>query len=154
MGRVCFDELWTSVRFSHQPAVRPEDVSSEAYRWSLIDGFVAQFNHHRAANFIPSEFICVDESISRWYGQGGDWINHGLPMYIAIDRKPENGCEIQNAACGRSGVMLQLKLVKSANHNNENETAEAAQARRDHNSLLHGTKIIKEIVQPWSMSGQ
>jgi hypothetical protein len=32
MGRVRFDELWTSVRFSYQPPTRPEDVSSEAYR--------------------------------------------------------------------------------------------------------------------------
>jgi hypothetical protein len=34
-------------------------------------------------------------------------------MYIAIDHKPENGCEIQNAACEQSGVMLRLKLVKT-----------------------------------------
>lgn len=151
MGRVRFDELWTCVRFSYQPPVRPEEVTSEAYRWALVDGFVARFNNHRASTFIPSEYICVDESISRWYGQGGDWINHGLPMYVAIDRKPENGCEIQNAACGRSGVMLQLKLVKTANSNND-ETAEAAQARRDQESLLHGTRVLKELVQPWAMS--
>ena len=31
--------------------------------------------------------ICVDESISRWYGQGGDWIDFGLPHYVAIVRK-------------------------------------------------------------------
>jgi hypothetical protein len=37
----------------------------------------------------------------------GSWINHGLPMCVAIDWKPENGCEIQNAPCGCSGVMLQ-----------------------------------------------
>ncbi len=61
MGRVRFDELWTSVRFSYQPPTRPEDVSSEAYRWSLVDGFVSRFNNHRASTFIPSEFICVDE---------------------------------------------------------------------------------------------
>ncbi len=154
MGRVRFDELWTSVRFSYQPPVRPEEVSSESYRWSLVDGFVCRFNKHRASNFIPSEFICVDESISRWYGQGGDWINHGLPMYVAIDRKPENGCEIQNAACGRSGVMLQLKLVKTANASEEEETPEDAQRRRDQESLLHGTKVLKELIQPWAMSNR
>ena len=69
---------------------------------------------HRASYFNPSEMICVDESMSCWYGQGGHWINHGLPQYVAIDRKPENGCEIQNAACGMSRVMLQVKLVKGA----------------------------------------
>jgi hypothetical protein len=52
------------------------------------------------------------ESLSKWYGLGGSWINMGLPHYIAIDRKPEDGCDIQNAACGCSGVMMQLKLVK------------------------------------------
>lgn len=50
-----------------------------------------------------SDTICVDESMSCWYGkEGGQWINYGLPQYIAIDQKPENGCEIQNAACGIS----------------------------------------------------
>jgi hypothetical protein len=31
---------------------------------------------------------------------------------VAIDRKPENGCEIQNACCGRTGIMMALHLVK------------------------------------------
>jgi hypothetical protein len=33
-----------------------------------------------------------------------------------MDRKPEDGCKIQNSANGRSGIMMQLKLVKSARH--------------------------------------
>ena len=56
----------------------------------------------------PSDEICVDKLMSQWYGQGGHWINHSLPMYVAIHRKPENGCEIQNAACGHSGVSNDL----------------------------------------------
>jgi hypothetical protein len=50
--------------------------------------------------------------MSRWYGQGRDWINAGLPHYVAIDQKPENGCEIQTACCGTSGVMMALHIVK------------------------------------------
>jgi hypothetical protein len=73
--------------------------------------------------------------MSRWYDQGGHWINHGLPQYIAIDRKPENGCKIQNAACGRSGVMIHLKLVKGA------DLMGADDADEDENSVLHGTKV-------------
>ena len=42
----------------------------------------------------PSYCTCVDESMSRWYGIGGHWINASLPQYIVIDRNPENGCEI------------------------------------------------------------
>ena len=52
--------------------------------------------------------------MSRWYGIGGNWINADLPQYILIDRNPENGCEIKNAADRVSGIMMQLKLVKTS----------------------------------------
>ena len=48
------------------------------------------------------------------YEKGGHWINHGLPMKVAINRKPENGCEIQNTCCGRNMIMMRLKLLKTA----------------------------------------
>jgi Transposase IS4 len=145
MSRNRFDDLFSAIRWSYQPIVRLGDLSSEQYRWMLIDDFVTNFNDHRANYFNPSDTICVDESMSRWYGQGGHWINHGLPQYIAIDRKPENGCEIQNAACGKSGVMLRLKLVKGADlvgDDNENNDG-------DENNLLHGTLVLKYLVSPW-----
>jgi Transposase IS4 len=145
MSRVRFDDIWRFIRWSSQPDERQEGMSSERYRWMLVDDFVENFNSHRAAAFVPSDLICVDESISRWYGQGGDWINHGLPMYIAIDRKPENGCEIQNSACGRSGVMLRLKIVKSAKEELNN-------THNDRIGLLHGTKVLKYLIEPWNFS--
>ena len=113
MPRHGFDEIWSELRWSDQPDVRPPEMSYAEYRWLLVDDMVEIFNSHREDSFIPSEWICVDESISQWYGLGGGWIHIGLPMYIAIDRKPENGCEIQNSACSESGVMLRLLLVKS-----------------------------------------
>ena len=70
----------------------------------MVNEFVQRLNNYRSQSFIPSEMICVDESISRWYGQGGDWINFELSHYVDIDRKPENGCEIQNLCCGLSGI--------------------------------------------------
>ena len=102
LSRNRFDDLWRCIRFSDQPSVRPADMTAEQFRWKLVDSSVTEFNEHRASTVSPSERICVDESISRWYGKGGHWINHGLPMYVAIDRKPENGCEIQCAAVLRS----------------------------------------------------
>ena len=106
MSKHRFEELFTNTWWSHQAEERGIDHSSEEYSWMLIDDFVTNFNDHRKNFFNPSKLICVDENMSRWYGHGGHWINHGLPQYIAIDRMPENGCEIQNAACGVSGVML------------------------------------------------
>jgi len=112
-----------------------------------VDDFINAFNTHRADNFQLSDLICVDESMSRWYSQGGNWINHGLPQYICIDRKPENGCEIQNAACGRSGVMMQLRLVKSQVHE-ENNAAGVV----DDVGLPHGASILKKLVLPWAQT--
>ena len=77
----------------------------------IVDDHVANFNKKCARNHHPSDSICVDESMSRWYGIGGHWINSVLPQYIAIDRNLENGCEIQNASDGFSGILMQLKIV-------------------------------------------
>jgi hypothetical protein len=82
MSRHRFDALWKNIRFSDQPATRPHDMSSEHFRWRLVGDFVTNFDDHRRDTFMPSPRICVDESISRWYGVGGDWINASLPMSL------------------------------------------------------------------------
>jgi hypothetical protein len=125
MSKHRFDDLFRAVRWSNQPPAPGDAKSSEQYRWKLVDDFVTNFKDHRANYFSLSDCICVDESMSRWYGQGGHWINHGLPQYEAIDGKLENGCEIQNAACGRSGVMLRLKLVKGIDLVGEDDNDDA-----------------------------
>ena len=114
MSRDRFELLLRFMVWSVQPAQRPEGMSHEAYRWLLVEDFVANFNEHRQQFFSPSWHMCADESISRWYGLGGHWINMGLPMYVAMDQKPEDGLEIQNCCCAISGVMCQFKLVKTA----------------------------------------
>ena len=119
MTRDRFAALLRCMVWSEQPPERPEHMSSEQYRWLLVEGFVRNFNEHRSQFFSPSWHLCVDESISRWYGLGGHWINMGLPMYVAIDRKPEDALEIQNSCCAKSGIMAQLKLVKTATANAE-----------------------------------
>ena len=101
----------------------------------LVDDHIANFNKNRARNYHPSDSIYVDESMSRWYGIVGNWINAGLPQYIEIDRNPENGCEIQNAADGVYGIMVQLKLVKTS-------FEEGLRSPEEHDGLLHGTKIL------------
>ena len=117
MTRDRFNDVFWYMVWSRQPSQRPEGMSSETYRWMLIQDFIDNFNDHRSSLFLPGWLICVDESMSRWYGLGGHWINMGLPMYVAIDRKPEDGLEIQNSACSHSGIMYQLKLVKTAESN-------------------------------------
>ena len=70
----------------------------------------------------------------------------GLPMYVAIDRKPENGCEIQDGACGKSGIMISLRVVKTSNEEERNNT------REHDDGQLHGTKVLLELVDKWAHS--
>jgi hypothetical protein len=142
--RARFRELRFAIRFSEQGD--NTEMSSSLHRWSLVQGFVNAINSHRKERFNPSEMICVDESISRWYGLGGSWIDVGLPHYVAIDRKPENGCELQNSACGQSGVTLRLKLVVAAEDDAAAITEDA--------DMLHGTRVLAELVSPWAGSSR
>jgi Transposase IS4 len=128
MARERYDLLLQHMVWSYQPHTREEGMSSENYRWMLVTDFVERINNHRKKFFTPSSTICVDESISRWYGLGGHWINMGLPMYVAMDRKPEDGCEIQDACCGKSAILMQIKLVKTAR---ANQQAQAGQQQAD-----------------------
>ena len=98
--------------FSCQPDERPDEVNDVEYRWMLVDEFIKSINLHRQQNFAPSGKICVDELIIQWYGLGSGWICKGLPHFVAMDRKPNDGCEVQNSCCGESGIMMRLKIVK------------------------------------------
>ena len=82
------------------------------WEWRLVNDHINKFNNHRLARFCPSERLGTDERFSIWFGLVGDWVNLGLPHYMHMDCKPEDGCEIQDACCERSMVMMKLKLVK------------------------------------------
>ena len=142
MSNPQFDELWRALRWSEQTKERPYGMPHAENWWMLIDNMVELFNQYREESFLPSEWICVDESISRWYGIGGGWISIGITMYISIDSKPENGCKIQSSACGKSGVILCLLIVKSTEdsdlHTLENDEG-----------IAHETSIFKYICLPW-----
>ena len=85
-------------------------------------------------------------------------------MYLALERKPDNGGEIQNLADIPSGIMLHLKVVKSANE----EKAIAASAAADAitaattadddiaaaDKAEKGTQVLLELTEPWHHSGR
>ena len=144
MTRDRFDNLMSCYRMGQQPATRPQGMSDAEYRWMLINNAIDRFNEHGESCFHPSDSICTDESMCRWYGIGGNWINMGLPHYVAMDRKPENGCEVQNCCDGVSGIMLRMKLVKSPE-----DEATPAVAGAGGITLTHGGKVLWELVQPW-----
>ena len=110
LGR--FDAIWYCIQFSECPEEWHTGIKSMAHRWVLVDDFIEAFNDYREISYSPLYQICVDKSISRWYGLGGHWIKIGLPNYVAMERNPDNLCEIQDACNGRSKIMICLKLVK------------------------------------------
>jgi hypothetical protein len=85
LHRERFDHIWSCWRMSNQPDEQPLDTPWEDYNWMLVQDFTDQFNDHRKATFTPSTYICVDESITRWYGIGADYINLGHPHPLYID---------------------------------------------------------------------
>jgi Transposase IS4 len=94
MSRNRFDQTSAYIRFSDQPKTQGE-VSSVRYRWMLVNEIVSAVNTHRRTMITSSELISVDKSIASCYGQGVHWIDMGLPHCAAINRKPENGCDVQ-----------------------------------------------------------
>ena len=118
-------------------------MSYDKHLWQLVRDFVGRFNDHRSENFFPSDILCADESMSKWNGLGGFWINIGLPQFVAMDRKPVDGCEIQNICCARSRVMLRLKLVEAAEE-------EDAHTQDDDEGFPHGFKVLRFLSSPWA----
>jgi hypothetical protein len=147
MSRNRFETITSNIRFSHQPDEQADETSVQ-YRWMLVNDFIDAINRHRKNHVVPSEIICVDESISRWYGIGGSWIDVGIPHYVAIDRKPENGCEIQNMACGRGGFMLKLRLVTTAV---EEAIIRSQSGAKD---VLHGSAVLFDLVEHFAGSNR
>jgi hypothetical protein len=121
----------------------------------LVNDFVANINEYRARTFVPGGHLEADESMIRWYGVGGSFVDAGIPHYAAIERKPDNGAEIQNLADVASGIMLRLKIVKSAA---EEEAIAAAAADEDDDKDVvadeggKGTRVLSELVAPWRES--
>ncbi len=71
---------------------------SKWYHWMLVNDFVDHIIMYRSAMFFPGDALEADESVICWFGVVGAFVNKGLPMYIALEQKPDGGCEIQNLA--------------------------------------------------------
>ena len=116
------------------------------WEWQLVNEHIENFNIHILARLYPSEKLYVDEIFIRWYRLGGDWVNLGLTHYVQMDHKPDYGCEIQETCFGSGMVMMKLELVKG---NTAGEAAVTADGTEPSGDVKHGTKVLKELVDPW-----
>ncbi|KAL9179705.1 hypothetical protein ACHAXT_008995 [Thalassiosira profunda] len=152
MGRNRFDAIWYALTWSRQPTEKPQDMSSKRYRWMLLDDHIRNYNEHRAKTFSPGGELVIDETIVRWYGLCGAYVNIGLPQYVEMERKPDNGMELQDVACVESKVMLQLKVVDAAEEEARRE--KDLDLPESYTGLKHGTKVTLELVEPWNRTGR
>jgi hypothetical protein len=53
-----------------------------------------------------------------------------------MDQKPDNGCKIWSCCDGRTGIMLQLKIVKTPTELKQHKIEE------DDKKLNHGTTVL------------
>ena len=63
-----WEDIWYAIRWSRQPSEKPPEMSSERYRWLLVDDFITNFNAHRASTFYPGVELEADKSMVPWYG--------------------------------------------------------------------------------------
>ena len=144
MSRDRFEHLFTYVRFSDRPKSKPRTMANETYAWKLVEDFVDAVNEHKASHVYPGSIICIDESIVRWYGIGGEYLKEGCPHYVMMNSKPDFGMELQTSACAQSGVMLQMKLVRSTS-----ETKRVNLVNKVPKTENAGTTAVKQLTSPW-----
>ena len=110
MGRNRFELIWTCYVWSVQPDVRPPEMTSAEYRWMLIRDHVDNFNRHRAVNFHPGGTLIVDETIIRWYGMGGEYVNVGAMAWVG--NMSMSGSHIMSPSIGSPTMDSRSKIAR------------------------------------------
>lgn len=143
MPRNRFEALHQHIQYSNtQMMENLSQCNQSDERWDLVLAFVNAINVHREKSFTPSDRICVDESISKWYDLGGSWSDIGLPRYVAIQRKPESGCELQTSSCGESGIMIRIKVVMGSSSAPQTTSTQTEE-------LSASAETTLDLIKPW-----
>lgn len=86
--------------------------------------------------FTQSTKYFVEKYIPSWYGIGGEWIKNDFPMYVDINRKPESNYDIHYDYDRNFGIVMWLRLVKTAVNEEANSNQEYEYV------LIHGTNPL------------
>ena len=87
---------------------------------------------------VPSDLFYLDEGIYHWYVLTGESIDAGLSTHRALERKAENGCGVKTILWAKSGMMVQLQIVKSEEEEDNSDKDE---------SLGHGILATHQLVE-------
>ena len=91
------------------------------------------------AAFVHMMHLKADETVVQWYGKGGAFVDAGLPMYLALECKPDNGGEIQNLGDG-SARAIGKAATATSEHSGEVLWPEARQPWDCHAGEAHACR--------------
>ena len=95
-----------------------EGVSATNDPWKQIQLLVNDFNATIKKNYVSSDRLCLDESMSAWRPRQDKY--GGLPHISFIKRKPKPlGTEFKSVADAESGIMLHLEIQRGKGEMND-----------------------------------
>jgi Transposase IS4 len=69
------------------------------------------------------------------------------PCLFQWNENQKMGARFKNASCGRKGIMIQLRLVKTSREVEDNKFED-----NNDTTVNHGTKVLLKLIQPWQIS--
>ena len=91
-------------------------------------------------NIIVPAFSAFAVVVYSPYGLGRSWIGVGLPHYVALDRKPVSGRELETGSCGKSGIIIRIDMTMFA------EDTCGKEYESDH---CHVTEFLLPLLDTW-----
>lgn len=114
--------------------------------WFAIRGFVNAFNTLRVKVVKLGQFLVVDEMMSSWLGIPLSFNIFGIPHTTKIARKPKGvGAEFKSAACGYSGIIIQIEIQ---------EGKDAMRLKRFAPTHGAGASTTFRLTEPWHGQGR
>lgn len=114
-------------------------------RCNEVEGFVREFNRHSHETVSTGESIFFYESISRWYGLGGDWYTIGLLNYIKLEQKTKKRTWTEDLMLWCTRINFHYRITKCV---------EETKQREYKNEATHGKATILRFVAPWFVSNR
>lgn len=141
ISRARFNAIMQSLRFKPDDDAETDEDESGVLTpsdYAECEPLIGAFNSHMREVFHPGSFVCVDESMSMWSNR---WT---APLWHYVPRKPTPmGFEFHDLACGDTGVIFNLELVGSVEHDKRIHSKMAAMILRLTQSAgIHNTNRV------------
>ena len=170
----------SSGKNQHPPNSSTNNKIRSTHTDTVVEFVLDRFNQHRSQIMMPSDRICVDET--RIFNEPDDRCATDHNYYNYTEHRKNDGdgmhplhdsssslarYKLQNAACGRSGIMLQIRLASPHEEEHGDDEPSALGNSNDDEVIgmdldidgedeflhSHGSAMsLNSLVQPWAMT--